>query len=207
MKIQGKQFLICYTGEKWERGKDFGKWVTCGKYWRIRELKRQKGIVKCNWELKKMVQIVENLEWELLKYVEIRKSIYARITNTRFVDPTYFTSTFISNSANGLVSGEVLCDTLRLVWCVCVRPSLYPLRNKGWCKICRRRRTNGRIKGRVGTVWGKWERGKDFGKWVTCGKYWRIRELKREKICDFPWYRRNSRKGGPQIECLWYGRI
>jgi hypothetical protein len=25
---------------------------------------------------------------------------------------------------------------------------------------------NGRIKGRVGTVWGKWERGKDFGKWV-----------------------------------------
>jgi hypothetical protein len=32
-------------------------------------------------------------------------------------------------------------------------------------------RTNGRIKGRVGTVWGKWERGKDFGKWVTCGKY------------------------------------
>jgi hypothetical protein len=37
-----------------------------------------------------------------------------------------------------------------------------------------------RIKGRVGTVWGKWERGKDFGKWergkdfgkwVTCGKY------------------------------------
>jgi hypothetical protein len=23
----------------------------------------------------------------------------------------------------------------------------------------------------VGTVWGKWERGKDFGKWVTCGKY------------------------------------
>jgi hypothetical protein len=37
-----------------------------------------------------------------------------------------------------------------------------------------RRRTNGRIKGRVSTVWGKWERGKDFGKWVTCGKYWRI---------------------------------
>ena len=27
-------------------------------------------------------------------------------------------------------------------------------------------RTNG-----VGTAWGKWERGKDFGKWVTCGKY------------------------------------
>jgi hypothetical protein len=20
-------------------------------------------------------------------------------------------------------------------------------------------------------TWGKWERGKDFGKWVTCGKY------------------------------------
>jgi hypothetical protein len=33
-----------------------------------------------------MVQIVGNLEWELLKNVEIRKSIYARITNTRFVD-------------------------------------------------------------------------------------------------------------------------
>jgi hypothetical protein len=32
-------------------------------------------------------------------------------------------------------------------------------------------KTNERIKGRVGTVWGKWERGKDFGKWVTCGKY------------------------------------
>ena len=23
----------------------------------------------------------------------------------------------------------------------------------------------------VCTAWGKWERGKDFGKWVTCGKY------------------------------------
>jgi hypothetical protein len=33
-----------------------------------------------------MVQIVGNLEWELLKNVEIRKSIYAHITNTRFVD-------------------------------------------------------------------------------------------------------------------------
>jgi hypothetical protein len=68
-------------------------------------LKRQKGIVKCNWELKKMVKIVGNLEWELL--------------------------TFISNLADGLVypstlSGEVLCDALRLVWCVCVRPSLCP---------------------------------------------------------------------------------
>ena len=31
---------------------------------------------------------------------------------------------------------------------------------------------NARIKGRVGTVWGTWERGKDFGIWVTCGKYW-----------------------------------
>jgi hypothetical protein len=31
-----------------------------------------------------MLQIVGNLEWELLKNVEIRKSIYARITNTRF---------------------------------------------------------------------------------------------------------------------------
>ena len=45
--------------------------------------------------------------------------------------PRYFTSTFISNSADGLVypstiSGEVLCDTLHLVWCVCVRPSLSP---------------------------------------------------------------------------------
>jgi hypothetical protein len=36
-----------------------------------------------------MVQIVGNLEWELLKNVEIRKSIYARITNTRFVDPPF----------------------------------------------------------------------------------------------------------------------
>ena len=34
-----------------------------------------------------MVQIVGNLEWELLKNVEIRKSIYAHITNTRFVEP------------------------------------------------------------------------------------------------------------------------
>ena len=39
---------------------------------------------------------------------------------------TYFTSTFISNSADGLVSGEVLYGTLRLAWCVCVRLSLYP---------------------------------------------------------------------------------
>ena len=46
--------------------------------------------------------------------------------------PTYFASTFISNSADGLVypstlSGKVLCDTLRLVWCEYVRPSLCPL--------------------------------------------------------------------------------
>ena len=27
---------------------------------------------------------------------------------------------------------------------------------------------------------------------------------RRDKICDFSWYRRNSRKGGPRIECLWY---
>jgi hypothetical protein len=49
----------------------------------------------------------------------------------RWIPWWYFTSTFISNSADGLVypstlSGEVLCDTLRLVWCVCVRPSLCP---------------------------------------------------------------------------------
>jgi hypothetical protein len=49
----------------------------------------------------------------------------------RSSSPTYFTSTFISNSADCLVysstlSGEALCDTLRLVWCVCVRPSLCP---------------------------------------------------------------------------------
>ena len=36
-----------------------------------------------------MVQIVGNLEWELPKNVEIRKSVYARITNTRFVDPLF----------------------------------------------------------------------------------------------------------------------
>ena len=30
-------------------------------------------------------------------------------------------------------------------------------------------KTNERTdKREVGTVWGKWERGKDFGKWVTC---------------------------------------
>ena len=51
--------------------------------------------------------------------------------SVRSSSPTYFTSTFIYNSADGLVypstlSGEVLCDTLRLVWCVCVRPSLCP---------------------------------------------------------------------------------
>jgi hypothetical protein len=47
----------------------------------------------------------------------------------RSSSPTYFT--FISNSADGLVypstlSGEVLCDTLRLVWCVCVCPQWFP---------------------------------------------------------------------------------
>ena len=51
--------------------------------------------------------------------------------SVRSSSPTYFTSTFISNSADVLVypstlSGEVLCGTLRLVWCVCVRPSLCP---------------------------------------------------------------------------------
>ena len=40
--------------------------------------------------------------------------------SVRSSSPTYFTSLFISNSADGLVypstlSGEVLCDTLRLV--------------------------------------------------------------------------------------------
>jgi hypothetical protein len=52
--------------------------------------------------------------------------------SVRSSSSTYFTSTFIYNSVDGLVypstlSGEVLCDTLRLVWCVCVRPSLCPL--------------------------------------------------------------------------------
>jgi hypothetical protein len=51
--------------------------------------------------------------------------------SVRSSSPTYFTSIFISNSADVLLypstlSGEVLCDTLRLVWCVCVRPSLCP---------------------------------------------------------------------------------
>jgi hypothetical protein len=51
--------------------------------------------------------------------------------SVRSSSPTYFTSTFIYNSADGLVypstlSGEILCDALRLVWCVCVRPSLCP---------------------------------------------------------------------------------
>jgi hypothetical protein len=45
--------------------------------------------------------------------------------SVRSSSPTYSTSTFISNSADGLVSGELLCDTFRLVWCVCLRPSLY----------------------------------------------------------------------------------
>ena len=97
---------------KWERGKDFGKWVTCGKYWKIRELKRQKGIVKCNWELKKMVQIVGNLEWELLKNVEIRKSIYARITNTRFVDPLFENFAYIKK--NHIFS--LLFNKIMFIW-------------------------------------------------------------------------------------------
>ena len=97
---------------KLERGKDFGKWVTCGKYWRIRELKRQKDIVKCNWELKKMVQIVGNLEWELLKNVEIRKSIYARITNTRFVDPLFENFAYIKK--NHIFS--LLFNKIMFIW-------------------------------------------------------------------------------------------
>jgi hypothetical protein len=97
---------------KWERGKDFGKWVTCGKYWRTRELKRQKGIVKCNWELKKMVQIVGNLEWELLKNVEIRKSIYDRITNTRFVDPLFENFAYIKK--NHIFS--LLFNKIMFIW-------------------------------------------------------------------------------------------
>jgi hypothetical protein len=43
-----------------------------------------------------MVQIVENLEWELLKNVAIRKSIYARITNTRFMDPLFENFAYIT---------------------------------------------------------------------------------------------------------------
>ena len=42
-----------------------------------------------------MVQIVGNLEWELLKNVEIRKSIY---TNTRFVDPLYENFAYIKKN-------------------------------------------------------------------------------------------------------------
>jgi hypothetical protein len=45
-----------------------------------------------------MVQIVGNLEWELLKNVEIRKSIYARITNTRFVDPLFENFAYIKKN-------------------------------------------------------------------------------------------------------------
>ena len=45
-----------------------------------------------------MVQIVGNLEWELLKNVEIRKSIYARITNTRFVDPLFKNFAYIKKN-------------------------------------------------------------------------------------------------------------
>jgi hypothetical protein len=45
-----------------------------------------------------MVQIVGNLEWELIKNVEIRKSIYARITNTRFVDPFSRISPYIKKN-------------------------------------------------------------------------------------------------------------
>jgi hypothetical protein len=70
------------------------------------------------------------------KFISIEKNWNGyRFANSPFYpsvrpsSPTYFTSTFISNSADGLVypstlSGEVLCDTLRLVWCVCVRPFL-----------------------------------------------------------------------------------
>jgi hypothetical protein len=42
-----------------------------------------------------MVQIVGNLEWELLKNVEIRKSIY---TNTRFVDPLFENFAYIKKN-------------------------------------------------------------------------------------------------------------
>ena len=46
-----------------------------------------------------------------------------------FADIFYINTKIIYNSADGLVypsklSGDVLCDTLRLVWCVCVRPPL-----------------------------------------------------------------------------------
>ena len=40
--------------------------------------------------------------------------------SVRSSSPTYFTSTFISNSADGLLSGEVLCDALRFgLMCMC----------------------------------------------------------------------------------------
>jgi len=45
-----------------------------------------------------MGQIVGNLEWELLKNVEIRKSIYARITNTRLVDPLFENFAYIKKN-------------------------------------------------------------------------------------------------------------
>ena len=45
-----------------------------------------------------MVQIVGNLEWELLKNVEIRKFIYACITNTRFVDHLFKNFAYIKKN-------------------------------------------------------------------------------------------------------------
>jgi hypothetical protein len=89
--------------------------VTCGKYWRIRELKRQKGIVKCNWELKKMIQIVGNLEWELLKNMEIRKSIYPRITNTRFVDPLFENFAYIKKKSH-IFSLQTVTTFEPIIW-------------------------------------------------------------------------------------------
>jgi hypothetical protein len=59
-----------------------------------------------------MVQIVGNLEWELLKNVEIGKSKYGRITNTRFVDPLFENFAYIKK--NHICS--LLFNKIMFIW-------------------------------------------------------------------------------------------
>jgi hypothetical protein len=84
----------------------------------------------CLFNIRHMLPISRNL---YLFPISPKPCQLSPLSVRSFVFSDIFTSTFISNSADGLVypstlhvSGEVLCDTLRLVWCVCVRPSLCP---------------------------------------------------------------------------------
>ena len=117
--------------------------------------------------------------------------------SVRSSSPTYYTSTFISNSADSKWRGIMWYPSFGLM-CMCPpiplsapMVSRYNFRTDfKFCTVIWYHKMQIMFEFQCDQIIGS--------KVVTV---WRL------KICDFSWYRRNSRKGGPRIECLWYGRI